>query len=568
VIFVSGPGGETVVIGPAPSPLLLPDAIANSLHYVKAFGGTEQNGTPTPDAPVNIVCNNGILKVKDSELPLGYKRLTGITYDSNTYYETNEKLYGSDTLTVTLSGTVSAGRNVIGAYSGNGDDARNFSLYIYGNGSTTNSYLRHGTKSSRPRYGTGTRTLVMSPTGTDGFLNNVTYEEEDFETTSTFRIGTLPNSTSAKYDGNIVGNITVSNRLKYIPCERTYDGAIGYYEIFTGAFLENQGTGTPVSMGYDTSYMTEIYADGTVETINANKDFLSRDGETVGKIINSDGTVSDNSVYVITAPCQLPAGDYTCTWNTGSGSRPFGIFECDTDGNIIPTESGGQIFYDSAAVSGINTGAFTISTPKLVRVSFRRNATDLSVRLLLGTATAEMLLKVGNYADVQEILSGAITRNVGIQILDGTEDWEKPAGSDYFRLDRMFADAIPYDSDNPAIICSHFVGRQSKTSAGGMNDKEIKLGYTSIYNRLYLKYYDMTTADDLKQWLAAQSVAGTPVIVVYPLAEPTTESVAGQTLQVTDGDNTLEITQASLTGLELEAEYEQGVEASVEEIEP
>lgn len=59
-----------------------------------------------------------------------------------------------------------------------------------------------------------------------------------------------------------------------------------------------------------------------------------------------------------------------------------------------------------------------------------------------------------------------------------------------------------------------------------------------------------------RQWLADQYAAGTPVILVYPLATPTTESVAGQTLQVQAGDNTLEITQASLTGLELEAEYQ------------
>ena len=449
VIFVSGPGGETVVIGPAPSPLLLPDAIANSLSYVKAYGGTEQNGTPTPDAPVDIVCNNGALKVKDSELPVGYKRLTGITYDSNTYYETNEKLYGSDTLTITLSGTVSAGRNVIGAYSGSGDDARNFSLYIYGNGSSSNSYLRHGTKTSRPRYGTGTRTLVMGPTGTDGFLTNVTYEEEDFETTSTFRIGTLPNSTSAKFDGNMIGNITVSNRLKYIPCERVSDGEIGYYETFTGTFLEPQGGGTPVSMGYDTSYMTEIYTDGTVETIE------------------------------------------------------------DTIGN---------------------------------------------------TATAEMLLKVGDYQDVQSIIDGVVTRKVGVKVLDGTEDgWSKINNS--FGNTALFADK---KREKSTLFCSHFQYDSGSTST--IPDGCFGCASTSAHT--YFRNNALSTAEDWKQWLVAQYNAGTPVIVLYPLATPTTESVAGQTLQVTDGDNTLEITQASMSGLELEAEYEQGVEALVEEIEP
>ena len=108
-------GSEATIVGPAVSPLELPNAVAGELEYVKAYGGTEQNGTPTPTSPVDIVCNNGALKVKDSELPVGYKRLTGITYDSNTYYETNEKLYGSDTLTIRLSNTKTAGQNVIGA---------------------------------------------------------------------------------------------------------------------------------------------------------------------------------------------------------------------------------------------------------------------------------------------------------------------------------------------------------------------------------------------------------------------------------------------------------------------
>ena len=69
-----------------------------------------------------------------------------------------------------------------------------------------------------------------------------------------------------------------------------------------------------------------------------------------------------------------------------------------------------------------------------------------------------------------------------------------------------------------------------------------------------------------KQWLADQYAAGTPVIVIYPLATPTTESVTGQTLQVTDGDNVLEITQASMSGLELEAQYQASVSLTIQEV--
>ena len=55
-------GGSIEIIVKGVSPLSLPDAVANSLSYVKAFGGTEQNGTPTPTAPVPIMTNNGVLK--------------------------------------------------------------------------------------------------------------------------------------------------------------------------------------------------------------------------------------------------------------------------------------------------------------------------------------------------------------------------------------------------------------------------------------------------------------------------------------------------------------------------
>ena len=78
--------------------------------------------------------------------------------------------------------------------------------------------------------------------------------------------------------------------------------------------------------------------------------------------------------------------------------------------------------------------------------------------------------------------------------------------------------------------------------------------------------YTNTSATDFKQWLADQYNAGNPVIVVYPLATPTTESVTGQTLQVQAGDNTLEITQASMSGLELEAKYQAAVSLTIQEV--
>lgn len=189
--------------------------------------------------------------VEDGIVPSEYRELTGILFDGNTHYETGEKLRGSDVITLTLSQTVTTGQNVFGCYSGTASGRKNLSLYIYGNGSSSNSYLRYNETLYRPRFGSGQRTLVFGGNGeTEGFAVNVTITQETFETTDAAFIGWLPNSTSPHYTGAIKGRIAVSDRLLWIPVERVSDGAIGYYELYSDTFLENAGTGTPTSLGY------------------------------------------------------------------------------------------------------------------------------------------------------------------------------------------------------------------------------------------------------------------------------------------------------------------------------
>lgn len=185
----------------------------------------------------------------DGELPVAYKRLQDIHFDGNCYYETDQKLYGNDVITLTLKADISAGQNLFGAYSGTGESAINLSLYVYASNSS-NAYYRYNQTLLRPTLGTGKRTITFGNGSTSGFSGNVTYDVEEFETTDTAQIGALPNSSSPKFTGYFYGNVTIGNRLKYIPCERVADGEIGYYEVFTKTFLENQGTGTPTTDGY------------------------------------------------------------------------------------------------------------------------------------------------------------------------------------------------------------------------------------------------------------------------------------------------------------------------------
>lgn len=198
-----------------------------------------------------IVRNGNALYIEDGTLPPEYRELQGFKFDGASWFETGEKLRGSDLVTITLSQTVTSGQNVFGCYSGTASGRKNLSLYIYGNGSASNSYLRMDETLYRPRFGTGTRTLMFgNAESTDGFQIDVATTPSDFVTTSEAWIGTLPNSTSPKYTGAINGRISAGDRLIWIPAERVSDGELGYYELNSEVFLTNQGTGDVTSLGY------------------------------------------------------------------------------------------------------------------------------------------------------------------------------------------------------------------------------------------------------------------------------------------------------------------------------
>ena len=76
-----------------------------------------------------------------------------------------------------------------------------------------------------------------------------------------------------------------------------------------------------------------------------------------------------------------------------------------------------------------------------------------------------------------------------------------------------------------------------------------------------------STPEELKAWLASEYANGTPVILVYPLATPTTETVTAQPMNIQAGTNIVQITQASMDDLELEVKYKAGVSVTITEIE-
>ena len=633
VLIVSGPGGETVVIGPGPSPLLLPDAVANSLQYVKAFGGTKQ-GLPDGYTQLEYI-------VFDSTQVID----TGFTPDNNSRIESKCYRTGADCW---FYGASPSNPRVT-LYHSNTGTCR------WGNQSRSNVGFVADTE----------YTIIQDKNGLNinGVDNPWASGTADYFTCDrTLTIGNCNGGTGTRYfAGNLYYMKIYNNDVlarDFVPCKNA-SNVVGLYDKVNGVFYTDTGlvagpeaTPTPdtpinivsnngvlkarhqsgLPLGYTlleyiestgTQYIDTGYFFTDVATETVTTDFMRTSASSTGSLIygfrdsykvngygiqvsnngstymqygtidsglGSTPTASMNTRYTITqtGPKYVFLGaSYTSTGETPTQNYPLTVFAINNGGaptasnmtmmrlygmtikdannvvkmNLVPVKRSDNVLGVFDTVSGqfftnAGTGDFTAGSAVSDPVEIYTDGTVETIKdSLNNTATTEMLLKVGDYQDVQSIIDGVVTRNVGIKVLDGTENWSVNSTSNApFRItisDMEYSKTIGLD--NIFGICSHF--QAVANTASWVNYNNMVSVIENSRNVCFRYLSGISNVNTFKQFLADQYAAGTPVIVIYPLATPTTESVTGQTLQVTDGDNVLEITQASLTGLELEAEY-------------
>ena len=230
--------------------------------------------------------------------------------------------------------------------------------------------------------------------------------------------------------------------------------------------------------------------------------------------------------------------DLTLTITTGANDKYLAF----SIGNVLHTDTE---YIDKVQIEQGSTA----TQYRPYRQIYTDGTTETIKDSLNNTATAENLLSAGTYKDVQEVISGSVTRNVGIKVLNGTEDWQYHSyGTNSYQLVFNLT-AIPQDK---VITCStHF----KSYSYDNRTNPETNMLYLHPSAGIILRNSTFPTVDDFKQWLADQYANGTPVIVVYPLATPTTETVTAQPMNIQKGTNIIEVTEASLDDLELEAKY-------------
>jgi hypothetical protein len=160
------------------------------------------------------------------------------------------------------------------------------------------------------------------------------------------------------------------------------------------------------------------------------------------------------------------------------------------------------------------------------------------------------LLGAGDYADTQEIISGAVARKEGVKVLDGTESWVKTNSGDKFMfyIDETFSDAANVSLSADIILCN--IATHIRNSWDSARDRLVQRSNKNFGFMNPTGFTKDNVVTDWTAYLAARYAAGTPVIVVYPLATETTESVAGQVLAKAPLTVTAEVSDPTITTTE------------------
>lgn len=195
----------------------------------------------------------------------------------------------------------------------------------------------------------------------------------------------------------------------------------------------------------------------------------------------------------------------------------YGVAMRRSQDNITPADFNGTLTLDTT-----DGKPWIAGTPEVI--------TDANGN----TANAVNLLGVGDYADTQEFLSGAVGRQIGVLVFDGTEN----IGTSNACFTIAISDRA---TSKTALLCSHFP-YSNKTSSQTEDMTIISFSSSNIGFR-YDACADKTA---FATYLATQYANGTPVIVVYPLATAATESVTGQMLVKTPLTVTAEVTVPTL----------------------
>lgn len=447
--------------------LEIKNAKADSIVSLIVDGGCSQNGTPTPAAPLDILTNKGAIKLVRGENLLEVE-------DDNIIVGKYINNIGVATISLPnlyFQRFVSVKPNT--AYTLSTSETLNYANFM--------EYDSDGVFIKRTLYGSSGTPAGNSVTHTMG------------EITAFVIVGSNVNAT------------------KYPSITKEDVKAIKWM------FVEGS-----TAVSYQ-AYSEEISTSGDDKVFVYNKNLSV--GELVGKGYASTGGVSTSTTFCGNLH-KIPVSEgqkYTVSWgNLPDGMSGVFVNTWKTDGSwnsrqaiaakdkltyIIPSGVGYVNF------TLYKTGGITIGNDTWMQVEYGDTATDYVSAITPTSESAELLMGVDDYADTQDLVGGVVTRRVGYKVLDGTETIS--TSNSVFTIG--FTDKIRSKSE---LFCTHF---EYSTSTSSTVANMMIISFAS--QNVGFRYDACADIESFRQFLQREYAKGTPVIVVYPLAEESTNNV-------------------------------------------
>lgn len=366
-----------------------------------------------------------------------------------------------------------------------------------------------------------------------------------------------------------------------IPARRLSDNVLGMYDTVTNTFLTNQGTGTFIA-GPDVVSPTpdnpiDIVCNNGAIKVSRNLFDKNNSPYIIAYVSTATGQITQGTTqYCFVLICK-PNTTYTLSGM--SAESGWGSFESTTIGSVTNVLKVGNATITTGSNDHYLVGlAYTtdgrvdyrdtlqieegsVATPyHQYREIYTEGTQETLTDNLGNSATAEMLLSVGDYKDIQKVVEGSVNRKVGIKVLDGSESWQMYGGTTGDNGKLFYSDAAVIGNllgvSSLLVISNYF-----HAGAGGGEVVHFTNGdcrfqqsasttHATTTNRIYLAtLHQNLTA--FTTWLTQQYNAGTPVIIIYPLADPTSESVTPQSLP----GKTVTQTAGSIPNMDFDVSY-------------
>ena len=474
--------------------LTIEKAKANSITRLLVGGGCSQSGTPTPTAPIDIMSSKGAVR---------YQHGTNLLEVKDANIVVGQYINNAGAVTASLPNMyfqrfVAVKANT--AYTLSTNEELNYANFM--------EYDADGVFIKRTLYGSSAEHVGTSVTHTMG------------ETSAFVIIGSNINST--KYP-----SITKAD-VKGIK------------------WMFNEGS---KALTYQ-AYKGEIVIDGADEISVYSKNLSV--GELVGKGYASTGGVSTSTTFCGNL-YKIPVAEgqkYTVSWgNLPDGLSGVFVNTWLKDGSWNARQaisaSDHLTYTIPSGVGEVNftlykTGGITIGADTWIQVELGDVATDYVPAVAPSVASNQPLLGVGGYNDSQELIAGVVNRKVGVTILDGTEDVGTSNSAYTIGISAKIR-------TKTTLLCTHFK-YSTATSSALANNTIISFASQNVGFRNDA----CADVESFRQFLAREYAKGTPVTIVYPLANESNEQVTGQSISNPKGTVTI-VRDAEVSGLDIEA---------------